>query len=343
MPFSNPSSSNDQDGADAIDETTRRILNLFFVFNTSRHPLSTQQIIGDEELGYGSSNPESDKRKFNRDRKRLQSHGIYIKELKTPGASEREEGRWAIDRERTHADIGLISADDADVLAGAIDDYLRRNDVPFRLVLERIRASVAALPGSRPQPTDIRSSGGDPTLSALWSSFSTRKSTTIDYVDAGGRETRRTVSIYGIYTLDGKVYITGYDDATNSIRTFRADRIQRAHRPRGSYSVPSAFSALDYLFLPLDAARDEGRDVTFGFPSTIDRSEIASITHGRGTLEPPRGGWDWLWTISARNMYAAASMALAHADSGMVPIAPRELVDRYSSIIRKALVAHEAR
>lgn len=343
MPFSNPSSIGNLDGIDAATETARRMLNLFFVFNTSKNPLTTQQIISDEELGYGSPNPDSDKRKFNRDRKRLEEHGIYIHEVKTPGSSEREEGRWAIDRERTHADVGLISVDDADVLAGAIDAYLQRNDVPFRLALERIRSSVATLPGSRSLPSTASASNPDPTLSALWSSFSTRKSITIDYVDASGKETRRTVSIYGIYTLDGRVYITGYDDASNDIRTFRADRVQRAHRPRGSYSIPDSFNAIDYLFLPLDAAQSEGQAVTFSFPSSTDRSEIASITHGRGALNAPRYGADWLWTISARNIDAAASMALSHADTGMIPVAPQELVDAYRSTIRKALVAHEAR
>ena len=37
-----------------FDKTAQRILNLFFVLNSSPEPLTTEQIVLDSDLGYGS-------------------------------------------------------------------------------------------------------------------------------------------------------------------------------------------------------------------------------------------------------------------------------------------------
>ena len=38
----------------SFDKTAQRILNLFFVLNSSPEPLTTEQIVLDSDLGYGS-------------------------------------------------------------------------------------------------------------------------------------------------------------------------------------------------------------------------------------------------------------------------------------------------
>ena len=63
----------------SFDKTAQRILNLFFVLNSSPEPLTTEQIVLDSDLGYGSGNIDSDKRKFRRDRDKLLERGILIK------------------------------------------------------------------------------------------------------------------------------------------------------------------------------------------------------------------------------------------------------------------------
>ena len=42
-----------------FDKTAQRILNLFFVLNSSPEPLTTEQIVLDSVLGYGSGNIDS--------------------------------------------------------------------------------------------------------------------------------------------------------------------------------------------------------------------------------------------------------------------------------------------
>ena len=83
-----------------FDKTAQRILNLFFVLNSSPEPLTTEQIVLDSDLGYGSGNIDSDKRKFRRDRDKLLERGIVIREVRAAGAQETEESAWTIDHRR---------------------------------------------------------------------------------------------------------------------------------------------------------------------------------------------------------------------------------------------------
>ena len=119
----------------SFDKTAQRILNLFFVLNSSPEPLTTEQIVLDSDLGYGSGNIDSDKRKFRRDRDKLLERGILIKEVRPAGAQETEESSWTIDREHTFAAGGLITADDADILLNTVEVYIKylraKVDEPF--------------------------------------------------------------------------------------------------------------------------------------------------------------------------------------------------------------------
>ena len=130
-----------------FDKTAQRILNLFFVLNSSPEPLTTEQIVLDSDLGYGSGNIDSDKRKFRRDRDKLLERGIVIREVRAAGAQETEESAWTIDREHTFAAGGLITADDADILLDAIDQTLAAGSSAFAAPLADIRSKIAYLTG----------------------------------------------------------------------------------------------------------------------------------------------------------------------------------------------------
>lgn len=156
----------------SFDKTAQRILNLFFVLNSSPEPLTTEQIVLDSDLGYGSGNIDSDKRKFRRDRDKLLERGILIKEVRPAGAQETEESSWTIDREHTFAAGGLITADDADILLNAIDQTLAAGSSTFAAPLADIRSKIAYLTGmSAVDEAPIRRS---PTVDAVWSAFAER-------------------------------------------------------------------------------------------------------------------------------------------------------------------------
>lgn len=179
------------------DKTAQRILNLFFVLNSSPEPLTTEQIVLDSDLGYGSGNTDSDKRKFRRDREKLLERGIVIKEVRAPGSQETEESAWAVDRDHTFAAGGLITAEDADILMDAIDQMLAAGSSTFSTPLADIRSKIAYLTGEAdvPETRALRS----PMVDAVWSAFAERCALRFLYQNGRGEQRQRTVCVYGMF------------------------------------------------------------------------------------------------------------------------------------------------
>lgn len=319
-----------------LDQGAQRLLNLFFVLNTSAEPLSTEQIVGDSDLGYGSSNIESDKRKFRRDRNDLTKLGIVIHEVREDGAQKTEESRWELDRERTFAAGGLITADDADLLAEAIAQTLAVGDTPFAAPLESIRTKIARL--SAGSPLDAGQSHRATMADTIWSAFAARRALTFTYENARGERRERTVTIYGIFDRDGHSYFCGLDDATESIRTFRTERVIKAKRPKGAYEIPDDFDLRSRIFLPFDFSEGDAEAATFAFSAGCGKNQVAAITMGRGKLTQDEHGW--LWDVEVRDMDTAASFCLEHAAEGMRPVAPEALVDAWTRDIERTVAAH---
>ena len=111
----------------SVDETSRRIANLLFLFTTTRRPVPTRDIVCDSDLGYGSGNVESDMRKFRRDRDALARRGCFIVQAGAHAAAENEESSWELDRKRTYASVPSLPADDLILLIRAIDIARRRS------------------------------------------------------------------------------------------------------------------------------------------------------------------------------------------------------------------------
>ena len=197
----------------SFDKTAQRILNLFFVLNSSPEPLTTEQIVLDSDLGYGSGNIDSDKRKFRRDRDKLLERGILIKEVRPAGAQETEESSWTIDREHTFAAGGLITADDADILLNAIDQTLAAGSSTFAAPLADIRSKIAYLTGmSAVDDAPIRRS---PTVDAVWSAFAERCALRFLYQNGRGEQKERTVCVYGMFEREGVAYFCGLSPTTS--------------------------------------------------------------------------------------------------------------------------------
>lgn len=320
-------------------DAVHRILNLLFVLNASRIPLSTSQILDDEELGYSSSNRESAMKQFKRDRQKLEKLGIVVIEVKEPGASEREESSWAIDQERTHAVPRLITADDADLLASALADHLSLPGLPYRLPLERITAKLTSSRGLTPPDLPESSErANDSVLESVWTAFSLRLKLTFEYENARGEATKRTVCVYGLFSIKGVSYLVGLDEKSAQIRTFRIDRIKRAWKPKGVYAIPADFDVTDFLFFTFDFEDALSTPAAFLFPPTVPQAEIAAVTHGRGALSAAVGGVRW--DIDVRDLDAAAGFCLEHAQMGMMPLEPQHLIDCWRDRIAKAVQAH---
>lgn len=319
-----------------FDKTAQRILNLFFVLNSSPEPLTTEQIVLDSDLGYGSGNVDSDKRKFRRDRDKLLERGIVIKEVRAAGAQETEESAWTIDREHTFAAGGLITADDADILLNAIDQTLTTGSSAFATPLADIRSKIAYLTGETDtaEPPVVHS----PTVDAVWSAFADRCALRFLYQNGRGEQRQRTVCVYGMFEREGTAYFCGLDDATGKIRTFRCDRIVRAWRPSRAYAIPADFNLNDYLFFEFDFSDCQPVTATFSFAPQAQSDMVHGLTRGRGRLEHAKDGWTW--TVDVRDLNAAASFCMEHSVDGMRPVAPNELKQAWNRLIERTVSAH---
>ncbi|OUP10438.1 WYL domain-containing protein [Collinsella sp. An2] len=333
------------------EDAAQRLLNLVFTLSCATMPLTTEQIVSDTDLGYGSDNRASDLRKFRRDREELARQGILITEVRPEGTPETDPGRWAIDRERTFAAGGIVTADDADLLVHAIDDYLSVPGNPLARPLSSVRRKLVAAGMTTDTlsadggegPTDGKASSLSPMLDAVWTSYALRLALPIAYRDARGNLIKRTVSIYGLFSLDGRTYFTGLDDHTNTVRTFRIDRVERAWRPKGSYVIPPDFNIRDHLFLPFDFSRNEAMAARFTLPDSTPREEALAIGGGRGSLKHDDEHACWTWDVEVRDLRAAAAFALAHARSGLRPVQPKALVDCWCELVKEAIARHENR
>ena len=175
---------------------------------------------------------------------------------------------------------------------------------------------------------------------AVWTALSQRRRLVFSYTNARGEASERSVAVYGVFTEQGQPYLTGLDDKTSTVRTFRLERIERIRALGEPYRIPSDFALADQLFLPFDLADEEAVEVSFAFPSARTEQEILSITMGRGRIDRTEDG-AWTWTTTARNLDKASAFALQHARDGMRPRTPKPLVQAWGNRIRKAVDAHE--
>ena len=272
----------------SFDKTAQRILNLFFVLNSSPEPLTTEQIVLDSDLGYGSGNTDSDKRKFRRDREKLLERGIVIKEVRAPGSQETEESAWAVDRNHTFAAGGLITAEDADILMDAIDQMLAAGSSTFSTPLADIRSKIAYLTGEAdvPETRALRS----PMVDAVWSAFAERCALRFLYQNGRGEQRQRTVCVYGMFEREGVSYFCGLDDASGTVRTFRCDRIVRAWKPSPATLTSMTSCSLSSILPTATPSRPHSRfpprrRQTWSTPLRKDaEASIAQTKDGHGPL-----------------------------------------------------------
>lgn len=339
----------DEDQMPAINETARRCLNLFFVLNSAARPLSTEQIIDDSDLGYGTGNRASDKKTFQRDRKRLAEQGIIIRGVKTDGSSENEESGWEIDRKASEFGASGTTREDLEQLLTVTDRYLHDHaPFPGRDAVARIDAKIRGelsrrgigVDAASISPMEVPETYRYSTINEqLWSCYCNRKTAVFDYQNAQGCVSERIVAIYGIFNLDGKAYFVGREHASGSVKTFRSDRVAAVRKPGAAYAIPGDFRIGDYLFLPFDFAPNQPVAATFSFSKEAPEQEIRTLTHGRGTLDQQEDG-TWRWSVDVNDLDAAASLTCSYARLGMKPIAPDSLVATWEERIRRAVEAN---
>ncbi|WP_020499511.1 helix-turn-helix transcriptional regulator [Sciscionella marina] len=68
-----------------------------------------------------------------------------------------------------------------------------------------------------------------------------RRPVDLGYIAGHGGASERVVHPYGIVTHSGRWYLTGFDSASEQVRTFRVDRISGVAMRAGTFAVPDGF------------------------------------------------------------------------------------------------------
>jgi predicted DNA-binding transcriptional regulator YafY len=68
-----------------------------------------------------------------------------------------------------------------------------------------------------------------------------RRPVELSYTAGHGGDSRRVVHPYGIVAHSGRWYLTGFDSASEEVRTFRVDRITAVGTSTGTFDVPTGF------------------------------------------------------------------------------------------------------
>jgi predicted DNA-binding transcriptional regulator YafY len=118
-----------------------------------------------------------------------------------------------------------------------------------------------------------------------------RRPVVLVYADRGGRRTERTVHPYGIVAHSGRWYVTGPDDASGELRTFRLDRIERVRPGTGTFTVPAGFRPADAVLDSLAATPWRHRVTVAVRGAAADVR--AKLPDGLATVapDPDREGW----------------------------------------------------
>jgi len=224
--------------------STSRLLELLEVLQTK--PLVTGRELGDR-LGV-------DRRTVRRDVAALQRLGIPVEGERGVGGGYRLRPGYRLpplmltEDEATAVVLGLTAArrlalGGADGADGALSKIHRVLPDTLRHRVEALEAALAftgsAITGEAP--------AGE-TVLLLADAIRRGRRVRVSYRSFEGERTRRELSPYGLVVHSGRWYLAAHDDTRDALRTFRADRIERAAiLETAAQPAPAGFDALAHV------------------------------------------------------------------------------------------------
>jgi len=281
----------------ADERTARRILSMAIGLTNARLPRTTSDI---REDFYPDLSEAAFKKAFRRDRERLETCGIHLKEAGRRG----RQATWCVDEERSYASEGALSADDALALDFLLAPLASDPTFPYardlRLALAKIDRCFDGTSQARVAP-EARARNNY--LTRIEECLVERKEIEVDYERASGERTKRRLAPYGLFTLNGYPYMVAVrtdmgEDAPP--HTYNLERLHALKEIPGShYELPADFDVRDFERLPFQLGETRF-EATFVDPVT---SEVRSHEGADADV--------------------AAAWAIAE---GLVPTGPEEVV-----------------
>ena len=184
--------------------------------------------------------------------------------------------------------------------------------------------------------------GGGPTPEVgvlLLVAEAARDRRTVDVVHTGrdGGTTERTVQPYGIVAHAGRWYLTGMDERSGEVRTFRLDRVGSARLGSATFEVPADVDPRGEV---LDAlARTPWRHAV----SVLVHAEVDTVRRrlpvGIATVAPAADREGWVRVEIRAERLDWVPGVLAGLDADLVVEGPDELRDRVRDLGRRLLDA----
>lgn len=101
-----------------------------------------------------------------------------------------------------------------------------------------------------------------------------RQSVEIAYQAGHGGASERVIHPYGVVAHSGRWYVTGHDEASGQVRTFRVDRIVDVRKNKETFDVPTDFAPAPHLLTAL-AEAPRRHDVSLRIEATPDQIRAA--------------------------------------------------------------------
>jgi len=318
--------------------------------------VSTEQI-RQEIYPTGQSNHAFEKM-FARDKEVLQIAGLVI-----------EVDSWGSNQliiEDTFCDIPELSAAERATLAlvgfAQLDEPLFPLPFALRLALTKLSRlidedsalALRSMPtGSSIGARDTETANSDTNtslyLELLLHACKKSQSANIEYTNASGVKSKRTIEPYGMYLLSGRWYLVAHDQASGQIRTFKLGRISELTLGKDHFAPPDDFSPADWVSLPFEIAvtgssgdqngeSNESNEVPTDYAQTTivipaDYStNVDSLTRGRGHLAPQNNG-GYLWRIGYRNLNALITFVLENNLNFACPQHHAYMVSRLQTMV----------
>jgi proteasome accessory factor B len=225
-----------------VSRKSERLVNLTIALLATKRYLTKSEIFRSIE-GYDGSE-DSIERMFERDKDDLRSLGIEI-EVGGLDPLFNDEAGYRIKPENYSLDLGPVTGEDIALLSLAAQAWKGQalNDVAHSVLLKLqsmgIDSDIDSIPNLVP-----RMAWASDELATVLDAITTRNRISFTYLSPELAHETREISPYALASSQGHWYFGGLDNAKQSLRTFRLDRvfgeIENVGKP-DNYEIPSHF------------------------------------------------------------------------------------------------------
>jgi predicted DNA-binding transcriptional regulator YafY len=162
-----------------------------------------------------------------------------------------------------------------------------------------------------------------------------RRPVDLVHTSRAGVTTERTVQPYGVVAHANRWYLTGLDEGSGELRTFRLDRVVTARAGSGTFEVPEGFDPRAEVLASL--ARTPWRYAVSVLVHDEAVAVRARLPTGIATVAPVADREGWVRVEIRADRLDWVPSVLAALDAELVVEGPAELRDRVRDLGRRLL------